>query len=104
MVTTTTTAQGVSTWQIDPAHSSVEFSVKHMMFTTARGRFSGVTGTIRLDENDNSRSSVQVEIDPSTIDTRDEKRDAHLKSADYFDVETYPTISFESSRVERVSD
>lgn len=92
-----------STWAIDASHSSVEFGVKHMMFTTVKGRFAGVTGTITLDEVDITRSSVSVEIDVATIDTRDEKRDAHLRSADFFDAEQFPKITFESTRIEKPS-
>jgi polyisoprenoid-binding protein YceI len=87
-------------WAIDPAHSNVEFGVKHMTFTTVRGRFSGVSGTITLDEQHIEHSSVEVEIDVASIDTRDEKRDTHLRSADFFDVERIPTMTFKSTRVE----
>lgn len=89
-----------TTWAIDASHSNVEFGVKHMMFTTVKGRFAGVSGTIELDEANPANSSANVTIDASTIDTRDEKRDAHLRSADFFDVEQFPTITFESTRVE----
>jgi polyisoprenoid-binding protein YceI len=88
-------------WQIDPAHTLIEFAVKHMMFTTVKGRFGGVHGIIVEDAADPSRSSVEVEIDAASIDTREEKRDAHLRSPDFLDVQTYPTITFQSSRVER---
>jgi polyisoprenoid-binding protein YceI len=88
------------TWQIDPAHSSVEFAVKHMMFTTVRGRFKDVTGTIELDEETPSASSVNVEIGAASIDTGVADRDAHLRSADFLDVEKQPSISFRSKRVE----
>jgi len=98
--TSTATTPSTGTWQIDPSHSSVEFSVKHMVFATAKGRFSGVSGTI-VDAADPAQSTVRVEIDPSTIDTRDEKRDAHLKSEDFFHVEQFPTMTFESTTVER---
>ena len=100
---TATTAPQVekpTIWQIDPAHSLVEFAVKHMMFTTVKGRFGGVHGTIVDDAADPSRSSVEVELDAASIDTREEKRDAHLRSPDFLDVESYPTITFKSSRVE----
>lgn len=101
---TVSTAQETrTTWAIDPSHTTVEFAVKHMMFTTVKGRFSGVSGTIELDEANIANSSVTAEIDATTIDTRDEKRDAHLKSADFFDVEKYPTITFKSTRVEPTS-
>jgi polyisoprenoid-binding protein YceI len=88
------------TWEIDPAHTTVEFSVKHMMFTTVRGRFKGVKGTINVDETSPDRSTVNVEIDAATIDTGAPDRDAHLRSADFLDVEHHPTITFRSKRVE----
>lgn len=89
-----------STWQIDPAHTGVEFAVKHMMISTVKGRFADVSGTITLDEADLSGSSVEVEIDVASIDTRQGDRDAHLRSADFFDVENYPKLTFRSRRVE----
>ena len=88
-------------WQIDPAHTLIEFAVKHMMFATVKGHFGSVNGTIVEDAADPSRSSVEVEIDAASIDTREEKRDAHLRSPDFLDVQNYPTITFKSSRVER---
>lgn len=91
---------GRTTWKIDPAHSSVEFAVKHMMFTTVRGRFKGVEGTISIDEENPENSSVEVEIDAASIDTGVEDRDEHLRSADFLDAEDYPTITFRSRRVE----
>ena len=93
-----------TTWAIDPVHSQVEFAVKHMMITTVRGYFTGVTGTIALDEADLSRSSVNVEIDAASINTRDAQRDTHLRSADFLDVERFPTITFRSTRVEPRGD
>ena len=106
MATTATTPQitGTTRWQIDPAHTTVELAAKHMMFTTVKGRFTGVKGTVAFDEADPSRSSVTAEIDAATIVTGDDKRDAHLRSADFLDVENYPTITFASTRVERVSE
>jgi polyisoprenoid-binding protein YceI len=89
-----------TTWQIDPAHSSVEFAVKHMMFTTVRGRFKDVKGTIEADESDPNNSRVNVEIGAASIDTGSADRDAHLRSADFLDVENYPTLTFRSKRVE----
>jgi polyisoprenoid-binding protein YceI len=87
-------------WQIDPAHSAVEFAVKHMMFTTVRGRFKDVKGTIEVDEQNPSRSTVNVEMATASIDTGVADRDAHLRSADFLDVEKYPAITFRSKRVE----
>lgn len=86
-------------WTIDPSHSSVEFSVKHMMISSTKGRFGGVSGTITLDADNFESSHADVRIDVSTIDTRDEKRDGHLRSADFFDVEKFPEITFKSTRV-----
>ena len=91
---------GTTVWTLDPAHSLVEFSAKHMMITTVKGRFSDVKGTITVDEANPDRSVVEVEIDTASIDTRQEQRDAHLRSADFLDVEQYPTITFRSKRVE----
>jgi polyisoprenoid-binding protein YceI len=93
-------AAAVTTWTIDPAHTSVEFAVKHLMFSTVRGRFPGVAGMLTLDERNPANSSVEVEIAVASIDTRDEGRDTHLRSADFFDAETYPTIAFRSTGVE----
>jgi polyisoprenoid-binding protein YceI len=93
-----------TTWQIDPAHTEVGFSVKHLMISTVRGRFAGVKGTIVFDEVNPASSSAEVEIDTATIDTRAEQRDAHLRSADFFEVEKYPTMTFRSRRVERLGN
>lgn len=105
----TQTQQGVAasdrrtTWTIDPAHSTIAFSVKHMMFTTVHGRFGGVRDTIRVDDDRPHDASVEVEIDTAPVDTGDTKRDEHLRAADFFDVAAYPTIAFRSTRVEPVS-
>ena len=90
----------VTTWQIDPAHTTVEFSVKHMMFTTVRGRFKSFSGTIEVDEENPDRSKVTVDIDTASIDTGAADRDAHLQSPDFLDVEHQPKIVFRSTRVE----
>ena len=103
-MTTTTAPAALETWMIDPAHTEVGFAVKHLMISTVRGRFASVTGTIQLDEADPANSSVQVAIDASSIDTRQEQRDAHLRSPDFFDADTHPTIDFVSRRVERAGD
>lgn len=87
-------------WKIDPAHSSVEFSVKHLMFTTVRGRFKNFNGTIQIDEENPDHTRAEVEIDASSLDTGAEDRDRHLRSADFLDVENHPTIRFRSTRVE----
>jgi len=97
--TTSAPAAGASTtWQLDPAHTHVEFSVKHLMIARVKGRFAGVTGTVALG-GDPADSTVDVVIDAASIDTREAKRDAHLRSADFFDVERFPTIAFRSREV-----
>ena len=94
-----------STWDIDPKHSLVEFAVRHMMFTTVRGRFNEIHGTIHCaDEADVSRAAVEATINAASIDTGDADRDAHLRSAEFLDVDRYPTITFKSKRVERVAE
>lgn len=97
---TTSAAVSTTSWQIDPAHSSVELAVKHMMFTTVRGRFKDVKGTIEVDLQNPDRSVVNVEIAAASIDTGVADRDAHLRSADFLDAETFPTLTFRSRRVE----
>lgn len=103
-MTDTQRVPATSTWTIDPAHSEVGFAVKHMMFSTVRGRFTGVTGTISLDERDVTGSSVTVEIATASIATHDEGRDTHLRSGEFFDVEPFPTITFRSTSVEPAGD
>jgi polyisoprenoid-binding protein YceI len=93
-----------TTWKVDPAHSLVEFSTKHMMFTTVKGRFTSVRGTIVDDPADPTRSSVEAEIDVASIDTREEQRDNHLRSADFFHAEQHPLLTFKSTRVEPVGE
>lgn len=91
---------GRTAWQIDPAHTLVELSVRHMMFSTVKGRFGALKGTIWADPQDPAHSRVEVEIDAASIDTRDEKRDAHLRSPDFLDAESHPTVTFRSTRVQ----
>ena len=94
-----------SVWAIDAKHSLVQVAVKHMMFTTVRGRFTGVRGTIHcVDEADPSCASVEAEIAAASIDTGDAQRDAHLRGEDFLDAERFPTITFKSTRVERVGE
>jgi polyisoprenoid-binding protein YceI len=92
------------TWQVDPAHSAAQFSVKHLMVSTVRGQFQKMSGTVDLDESDMTKSKIHLTIDPSSIDTREPKRDAHLKSPDFFDVEKFPTMTFESTAVTKSGD
>ena len=89
----------VSTWQIDPAHSAAQFSVRHMMISTVRGDFQKMTGMMQLDEKDITKSTIEVTIDTTTVDTREPKRDAHLKTPDFLDVANFPTITFKSKSV-----
>jgi polyisoprenoid-binding protein YceI len=95
---------GTTTYQIDPRHSSAGFGVTHLMISTVRGEFHGVTGTVIVDDSDISKSSVNVTIDATTVDTREPDRDKHLKSEAFFDVAKYPTITFQSTKVERNAD
>jgi polyisoprenoid-binding protein YceI len=93
-----------ATFEIDPVHSTVQFAVRHMMVSNVRGTFGKVKGTVNLDETDPTKSSVEATIDADSIDTREAKRDAHLKSPDFLDVAKYPTITFKSKRVTKVGD
>ena len=99
MATQQTTVQA-TTWKLDPAHTAVEFAVKHMMFTTVRGRFKALSGEIHIDEQQPDKSHVEVEIEAASIDTGVADRDAHLRSADFLDVENHPRLTFRSTRVE----
>jgi polyisoprenoid-binding protein YceI len=105
-MTTTLTAPktSVSTWNIDPTHSVAEFKVKHMMISNVKGQFTGVSGKLSLDESDITNSTVEATINAASISTGDEQRDAHLKSADFFDVEKFPTLSFKTARIVRSGD
>ena len=91
-------------WQIDTAHSQVEFSVRHMMISNVRGRFENVSGTVEFDEANPTRSTVDVQIDATSVNTRDPRRDGHLKSPDFFDAENYPYLTFKSKRVVQESE
>jgi polyisoprenoid-binding protein YceI len=104
MSTLTAPQIATSTWNIDPAHSVAEFKVKHMMISNVKGQFSGISGTLSLDENDVTNSKIESHIDAASINTREAQRDAHLKSADFFHVENFPKLSFTSTRVTRRGD
>lgn len=96
-------AAATSTWQIDPAHSSAQFAIKHLSISTVRGAFTSVKGSVLIDDQDVSKSSVDVTIDVNSVDTRVADRDKDLRSDHFFDVEHYPTITFKSKKVEQVS-
>ena len=96
-------AATTTTWQIDPQHTAAGFAVKHLMISTVRGQFKGVTGTVNWEDQDISKSTVDITIDANTVDTSEPKRDADLKSDKFFDVAKYPTIAFKSKKIEQVS-
>ncbi len=93
-----------ATYQIDPAHSSVQFSVRHLMISNVRGAFTGVKGTVIYDSDNPTAATVEAEIDASTVNTLEEKRDSHLKTAEFLDVEKFPTMKFQSTKVEKDGD
>jgi polyisoprenoid-binding protein YceI len=101
---TTGGALAADTYTIDKAHSSVLFVVKHMVISKVKGEFNEYTGVIQYDEADVAKSSVEVTIKTASIGTRDEKRDGHLRSPDFFDAEKYPEITFKSKRIEKSED
>jgi len=90
-------------WNIDAAHSGINFSIRHMVVSKVRGRFAKYTGTLSLDDSDITRSVVEATIDAASIDTGTPERDVHLRSADFFDVEQFPVLRYRSTRIERLS-
>lgn len=97
---TSSTLPQTTTWKLDPVHSSVEFAVKHMMMTTVRGRFKELTATLTGNEEHPDGCCVEVQIHAASVDTGAPDRDTHLRSADFFDVESHPQIIFRSKRIE----
>lgn len=104
MTTLTAPETAVSTWNIDPVHSVAEFKVKHMMISNVKGHFTGVSGKLTRNEADHTKSQIEATIDATSINTREPQRDAHLKSADFLDVEKFPTLSFNSTGITRVGE
>ena len=88
-----------ATWEIDPVHTSVQFSVRHMMISNVRGELRKVAGTVQADDKDPTRSTIEATIDAASVDTREAKRDEHLRSKDFLDVEQFPTITFKSKKI-----
>jgi polyisoprenoid-binding protein YceI len=93
--------KGTTVWNIDPAHTHVEFGVRHLMISTVRGSFDDLEGTVTVENDDPETAQIDVTIRAASIDTRVEQRDQHLRSADFFDVERYPVLKFTSKKVER---
>jgi polyisoprenoid-binding protein YceI len=100
----TTTQPARKHYTFDLSHSSVGFHVRHLMISKVHGRFTSWNGTLEIDEADLRRSKVAVEIDAASVDTKEAKRDEHLRSADFFDVEKFPHLTFTSTAVEVVDD
>ena len=96
---TAPTTGSTSVWKLDPTHSNIEFSAKHLMLTTVRGRFADVEGTVTVKGATPDTAAVDATMKVASIDTRTEQRDQHLRSADFFDVEHYPAITFKSTRI-----
>jgi len=88
------------TWQIDPAHTNVEFSVRHMMISNVKGQFQKTSGTVDVNGKDPTSAKIDATIDATSINTRVDKRDAHLKSPAFLDVDKFPTITFKSTKIE----
>lgn len=103
-VTAANKVSTAKTYDIDPTHAHAQFAVRHMMVSTVRGEFRKLSGEVVLDENDLSRSRISVALDATSIDSGNEQRDGHLRSADFFDVEKYPTLTFVSKKVEQGDD
>ena len=105
MSTTATVPQATTTtWNLDQAHSVAEFKVKHMMISNVKGHFAKVSGTLMLDASNLANSKIETSVDVASVETRDAQRDEHLKSADFFDVEKFPTMAFKSTRVKSTGE
>lgn len=93
-----------TTWQLDPAHSNAQFTVRHLGISNVQGEFTKITGTVVIDDSDISKSSVNTTIDVNSVDTRDQNRDNDLKSDHFFDVAKYPTMTFQSTKILKTGD
>jgi polyisoprenoid-binding protein YceI len=104
--TVTAASQSVkpTEWKLDPAHSAAHFSVRHLMISNVRGEFTKIGGSVLLNPADPTKSSVEVTIDAGSLSTREPQRDEHLRSADFFDVAKYPTLTFRSKRIEKLGE
>jgi polyisoprenoid-binding protein YceI len=94
----------IMSWQMDKAHSDIQFAIRHMMISTVRGHFEDFNGTFEVDEADPTQSKIEVVIQVASINTKESQRDNHLRSPDFFNVEKYPTITFKSTRIEKSDD
>jgi len=97
--TTLTQGPGTALFAVDPAHTQVQFAVRHLMISTVRGGFKDVQGHVQIDESDPARATVDIRANIASIDTREPQRDAHLKSPDFFDAERFPVMTFRSRRL-----
>ena len=97
----TAVSTGTSTWNVDPVHSTAQFKVRHLMISNVKGEFRNISGKLELDSANITNSRIEASIDATTINTREADRDTHLKSADFLDVEKFPTLSFTSNRISR---
>ena len=91
-------------WKLDPSHSAAQFAVRHLMVSTVRGQFEKISGMVNYDPANSEAASVSIEVDVASIDTRNAKRDDHLRGADFFDVANHPVMKFESTRVRKSGD
>ena len=99
-----TTSAQAATYEIDPTHTTAQFSVRHLMVSNVRGEFTGIKGTVKYDPKDPAASVVDVTIDANTVNTRVEKRDIHLRGDEFFDTAKYPVLTFKSKKVDKTSD
>ena len=87
-------------WKIDPAHTEINFTVRHMMISNVRGRFERFSGTVELDEQNPAKSKLSVQVETASVNTKEPQRDGHLRSPDFFNAEEYPNMTFESTNIE----